>query len=118
MCIRDRHITSKCELTSRYLSINIGDRITPDEARGGINKNASLSVVCNAPANILFSIRAADMQDGQINKTKCGPGYCTLSFDNDKSPVSYTHLGVVIVWCQCHQFTGRLIHLAEQFFDV
>ncbi len=25
------------------------------------------------------------MQDGQINKTKCGPGYCTLSFDNDKS---------------------------------
>ncbi len=48
------HITSKCELTSRYLSINIGDRITPDEARGGINKNASLSVVCNAPANILF----------------------------------------------------------------
>ncbi|EFB9370292.1 nuclease PIN [Escherichia coli] len=79
------YITSKCELTSRYLSINIGDRITPDEARGGINKNASLSVVCNAPANILFSIRAADMQDGQINKTKCGPGYCTLSFDNDES---------------------------------
>ncbi|MCR2858281.1 hypothetical protein HNS17_27885, partial [Escherichia coli] len=25
---------------------------------------------------------------------------------------------VVIVWCQCHQLTGRLIHLAEQFFDV
>ncbi|HAX4824217.1 TPA: nuclease PIN [Escherichia coli] len=79
------YITSKCELTSKYLSVNIGDRITPEEARDGIKKNTSLSVVCNAPANILFSIRAADVQDGQVNKTKCGPGYCTLSFDNDQS---------------------------------
>ncbi|EGM1627946.1 nuclease PIN [Salmonella enterica] len=78
-------ITSKCELTSRALNINLGRTITPAEAKAGINKTAQVSVICNAPANILFSLKAVNMIDGIINKTKCGSGYCMLLFDNNNS---------------------------------
>lgn len=78
-------ISSKCNIGEQSLSVNMGDNITPDEAKVGVEKKVYISLICNAPAKVSLSLKGTDIADGNDNKTKCGSGYCTLSFDNDKS---------------------------------
>ncbi|HAY0237684.1 TPA: nuclease PIN [Escherichia coli] len=75
-------ITSKCDISEQNLSINMGDNITPEEARVGVEKNVNVSLTCNALAKISLSLKGTDIIDGINNKTKCGSGSCTLTFDN------------------------------------
>ncbi|EFH6886320.1 nuclease PIN [Escherichia coli] len=75
-------ISSKCNVGEQSLSVNMGDSITPDEAKAGVEKKVNISLACNAPATVSLSLKGTDIVDGVDNKTKCGSGSCTLSFDN------------------------------------
>lgn len=75
-------ISSKCNIGEQSLSVNLGNNITPDEAKSGVLKKVNASLSCNAPAKISLSIKGTDIVDGINNKTKCGTGSCILSFDN------------------------------------
>ncbi|EHR8387269.1 nuclease PIN, partial [Escherichia coli] len=78
-------ISSKCNVGEQNLSVNMGDSITPDEAKSGVEKKVNFSLTCNAPAKVSLSLKGTDIVDGVNNKTKCGSGSCSLNFDNDSS---------------------------------
>ncbi|HFZ0035267.1 nuclease PIN [Escherichia coli] len=78
-------ISSKCNVGEQSLSVNMGDNITPDEAKSGVEKKVNFSLTCNAPAKVSLSLKGTDIVDGVNNKTKCGSGSCSLNFDNDSS---------------------------------
>lgn len=75
-------ISSKCNVGEQSLSVNMGDNITPKEAKAGVEKKINVSLICNALARVSLSLKGTDIVDGIDNKTKCGSGSCTLSFDN------------------------------------
>lgn len=78
-------IISKCDVGEQNLSINMGDNITPEEAKNGVEKQINVSITCNALAKVSLSLKATDIVDGTDNKTKCGSGSCILYFDNGMS---------------------------------
>ncbi|HDP6704719.1 TPA: nuclease PIN [Escherichia coli] len=78
-------ISSKCNVGEQSLSVNMGDNITPDEAKSGVEKKVNFSLTCNAPAKVSLSLKGTDIVDGVNNKTKCGSGSCSLNFDNGSS---------------------------------
>lgn len=78
-------ISSKCNVGEQSLSVNMGDSITPDEAKAGVEKKVNFSLTCNAPAKVSLSLKGSNIVDGVNNKTKCGSGSCSLNFDNGSS---------------------------------
>ncbi|EEV6039940.1 nuclease PIN [Escherichia coli] len=78
-------LTSKCDVGEKTLNVNMGDNITPEEAKAGVEKQINASLTCNALAKISLSLKGVDILDGIDNKTKCGSGSCTLNFDNGSS---------------------------------
>ncbi|ELY3087346.1 nuclease PIN [Klebsiella aerogenes] len=76
-------ITSKCDIAAKELSVNLGDSITPAEARSGVLKNVDVMLQCNSPANISLSLKGLQPVDAEVNKTRCGSGSCRLFFDNN-----------------------------------
>lgn len=75
-------ITSKCDIGDKFLNVNMGDSITPDMAKKGVEKKVNVSVTCNSLAKASLSLKGIDIVDGVNNKTKCGTGNCILNFDN------------------------------------
>lgn len=75
-------ISSRCEIQIKELTVNMGDNITPAEARSGVIKKIDIPVQCNSPANITLSVKGMDIINNVYNRTKCGSGYCEISFEN------------------------------------
>ncbi|EJH1737843.1 nuclease PIN, partial [Escherichia coli] len=75
-------ITSKCDIVDKVLNVNMGDSITPDMAKKGVEKKVNLSLTCNSLAKLSLSLKGTDIIDGINNKTRCGSGSCTLKFDD------------------------------------
>ncbi|EHJ4094748.1 nuclease PIN [Escherichia fergusonii] len=75
-------ITSKCNIVDKVLNVNMGDSITPDMAKNGVEKKVNVSLTCNALAKVSLSLKGTDIIDGINNKTRCGSGSCTLNFDD------------------------------------
>lgn len=78
-------VSSKCDVGEKSLNVNMGDNITPEEAKAGVEKQIYASLSCNASAEVSLSLKGVDILDGIDSKTKCGSGSCTLSFDNGSS---------------------------------
>lgn len=78
-------VSTKCDVGEKSLNVNMGDNITPEEAKAGFEKKIYASLSCNASAEVSLSLKGVDILDGIDNKTKCGSGSCTLSFDNGSS---------------------------------
>ncbi|EFB2837590.1 nuclease PIN [Escherichia coli] len=75
-------ITSKCDIVDKVLNVNMGDSITPDMAKNGVEKKVNVSLTCNSLAKVSLSLKGTDIIDGINNKTRCGSGSCTLNFDD------------------------------------
>ncbi|CTT83222.1 hypothetical protein [Escherichia coli] len=75
-------INSKCDIGEKVLNVNMGDSITPDMAKKGVEKKINVSLTCNSLAKVSLSLKGTDIIDGINNKTRCGSGSCTLNFDN------------------------------------
>ncbi|EPW1927964.1 nuclease PIN [Escherichia coli] len=75
-------IKSKCDIVDKVLNVNMGDSITPDMAKKGVEKKINVSLTCNALAKVSLSLKGTDIIDGINNKTRCGSGSCTLNFND------------------------------------
>lgn len=75
-------ITSKCDISEKVLNVNMGDSITPEMAKKGVEKKTNLSLTCNSLAKVSLLLKGTEIIDGINNKTRCGSGSCTLYFDD------------------------------------
>lgn len=80
-------VQSACNLITKHtVNIDMGN-ITPTEARSGVTKrdDTSVRINCTSAADISLSFTGMNIVDGINNKTKCGNGSCTLTFDGNTS---------------------------------